>query len=164
MVSIWFFHGSTRDNKSCPTANDLVIKMEAVHQKAVSGDKASLVKIHEAFGDYADISGVGENIQKLKDGKFKMQQAKNANFGGQGYYDPNTGFVELGSAFYTSSPEMQAGTILHEASHSILGTADIFDKNGKPTSRAKPTEPGDKVGCTFSCFLRRATDSHLLPF
>ena len=138
--------------------------MEVVYQKAAKGDAASIAEIHKAFGDYANMAGVGANIQLLKDGKFKMEQAKNPDFAGQGYYDPNKKTVELGSAFFTSSPEVQAGTILHEASHSILGTSDIFDKNGNPTNRAKPTEPGDKVGCMFSCFLRRATDSRLLPF
>ena len=138
--------------------------MEAVHQKASNGDAASLSKIHQAFGTHADMNGVGANIQKLKDGKFKMEQAKNSKFGGQGYYDPNKKTVELGSAFHSSSSSQRAGTIIHEASHHILGSSDIFDKHGSPTNRAKPTEAGDKVGCMFLCFPCRATGSHLLPF
>ena len=142
--------------------------MEEVHGKAANGDAASLAKVHQAFGDHADLKGVGDNIQKLKDGKFRMEQAKDHNFAGQGYYDPGKKLVGVGSAFHSGNSAeakaSRAGTIIHESSHAILGSKDIFDKHGSPTDHGKPTNPGDKVGCMFSCFLRPATGSHLLPF
>jgi len=140
----------SRVKEATTDANGLVTKMEEVHGKAVNGDAASLSKVHQAFGDHADLNGVGANIQKLKDGKFRMEQAKDSNYAGQGYYDPGKNVVGVGSGFHQGTSAdaraTRAGTIIHEASHSILGTKDIFDKNGSPTSRGKPTEAGDKVG------------------
>ena len=141
--------------------------MEAVHQKATGGDAASLAKVHQAFGTHVDMKGVGDNIQKLKEGKFRMEQAQHPTHLGPGFYDPGKNTVELGSAFHSGNSaedkKNREGTILHESSHAILGTKDIFDKHGHPTSQGKPMNAGDKVGCMFSCFLRRATGSHLFP-
>ena len=95
-----------------------------------------------------------------------MEQARDHTHLGVGYYDPGKNVVELGTAFRTGDEPKdranRAGMILHEASHSIIGSKDIFNEHGEPTSQGKPTNPGDKVGCMLSYFLRRATGSHLL--
>lgn len=131
-------------------AHELVTKMEAVHQKATGGDAASLAKVHQAFGTHVDMKGVGDNIQKLKEGKFRMEQAQHPTHLGPGFYDPGKNTVELGSAFHSGNSaedkKNREGTILHESSHAILGTKDIFDKHGHPTSQGKPMNAGDKVG------------------
>jgi hypothetical protein len=163
-VSMCYPHRSTRDNPSSPTAHSLVEKMETVHSSAQKGDPAALKKVHAAFGNTPDMTAIGTNIKTLKDGKFRMDDAQHPTHIGPGYYDPNTKLVQLGSGFHVgTTPEQRAGTILHEASHSVLGTSDIFNKDGKPTSQARIQNPGDKSGCTFS-LLRRAQDLHSFSF
>jgi hypothetical protein len=143
----------------------LVLKMETVHKKAEAGDKESLAKIHGAFGDTPNLTGIKDNIKALKTGKFRMVDAQHPTYTGPGFYDPNTKLVQLGTGFHAgTTPEYRAGAILHEASHSIIGTSDIFNKNGQPTMQSRIENPGDKSGCTFSFLPRRARDRHLLPF
>lgn len=79
-----------------------------------------------------------------------MGEAKNPNMIGPGAYNPNTQKVELGSGFHLgTTPEQRAGQIMHEASHAVIGTKDVFDASGKPTDRQKATNAGDKTGCTL---------------
>jgi len=124
--------------------------METVHAAAQNGDAGAMAKVKGAFGVQPNMEGIGNNIQALKGGKFKMGEAKNPNMIGPGAYNPNTQKVELGSGFHLgTTPEQRAGQIMHEASHAVIGTKDVFDASGKPTDRQKATNAGDKTGCTL---------------
>jgi hypothetical protein len=112
--------------------------MVIVHKAAQNGDKAAMDKVHGAFGVTPDMKGIEDNIQALKVGTFKMEQAQDLNDGGLGFYDPNSGRVELGSGFHLdTTPEQRAGFILHEASHAVIGTKDVFNANGHPHGPGK---------------------------
>ena len=122
--------------------------METVHAAAQNGDATAMAKVKGAFGVTPNMKGVGDNIQALKDGKFKMGEAKNPNMLGPGAYNPNSQRVELGSGFHLgTTPEQRAGQILHEASHAVIGTKDVFNAQGQPTNQQKATNAGDKTGC-----------------
>ena len=122
--------------------------MEAVHAAAQGGDAGAMEKVKGAFGVTPNMDAIGNNIQGLKNGKFKMGEAKDPNMLGPGAYNPSTDKVHLGTGFHAgTTPEERAGQVLHEASHAVIGTKDVFNAQGQPTDQQKATNAGDKTGC-----------------
>ncbi|KAF8965927.1 hypothetical protein BDZ97DRAFT_1756937 [Flammula alnicola] len=77
-----------------------------------------------------NLNQIQQNVQTLKNGKIKVQNAEHFNsvtelpFLGQGVTIPKTGIVSFGAAFHSSNLHTQGGTVIHEATHTLLDTKD----------------------------------------
>lgn len=121
--------------------------MERVANQASNRDPYALEHVHNAFGNNPNLPAIQQHIQTLKNGKYGVQVAHSGKHG-MGETHPTTGHVSFGTAFYSPLTEdhERAGSVLHEASHSILGTKDVWSASGQPLDKGKPG-PGEHSGC-----------------
>lgn len=147
--------------QSLEIAHAQVLKMQEVAHKASNGDVEALKHVHHAFGNNPNLPAIHGHIQALHDGKYSVQDAHGGH-SGMGAYNPNTGHVSFGSAFHSTltKDHERAGAVLHESSHKILGTKDVWSGSGQPLDKTKPG-PGDHIGCMFYLFVSAPHYSHL---
>ena len=111
--------------------------MEAVVANPGTADHQTMLKT--CFGDHFDIKGITEGVHKLKAAVLKVTDVYEAAMPAGVKAKTSDGgtaaaTIRFGPDFYDgkkTSDDGRIGTLLHEASHYVMGTWDYFTKPDK---------------------------------
>ncbi|KAF9044149.1 hypothetical protein BJ165DRAFT_1405003 [Panaeolus papilionaceus] len=126
-------------------ANDKLTKMTAFLNGPSPGTQKAFT---DAFGTNANIAEIKKRVAAIYTGNIVIYDAEASPLATQGATDVSVTppKIYFGSVFYSSTTSIEdaAGTIIHEASHALVGTTDYFYPTGKPYLKGDPV-PADKV-------------------
>jgi len=156
-----FQEDSARIDKA---VGDAHTRIEAMHT-AINNptDPIHAKAIEKAFGKTPDMAALRTHVDALRAGHITINNARSGNLDANALAATNTAtkHIRMGAAFHDQLTDQQrAGTVIHEASHAILGTKDVWEKDA---STNQWTAPEGVIGQTKGALLgyHRESGFHL---
>jgi hypothetical protein len=124
-------------------------KLSAVSQRMKEGAEAFLGVSFSLPYDYKELAKrltkVKDSLEKMTDNDFRYNNKTNS----YAYYNPITGKMVLGKAFFNSpliGNDTRQGTLVHETTHKVLSTNIIFwaEKYDMNVLQNLPIDPTNK--------------------
>jgi hypothetical protein len=130
---------AARIDKAVTDAHSRIDAMHtAIHNPTVP---AHAKAIEKAFGKTPDMEALKTHVDALRNGHIQISNARSGNLDPNALAATNTDskHIRMGAAFHDKLTDQQrAETVIHEASHAISGTKDVWEKDPKTKQWSAP--------------------------